>query len=107
MKSTSVKSRIIILIISLIVLAIFYRCGSHSSNPLLVSGPSDIVVSSREVEIDEHGRLPSITFPSGVKIEALEENTLTPGIKVIITELERTSRDIDYFTKASRSHITN
>ena len=105
MKSTSVESRIIILIISLIALAIFYGCGSHSSNPISVSGPSEIVVSSREVEIDKQGRLPSVTFPSGVKFEASEENTLTPGIKVIITELEKTSRDIDYFTNAARSYI--
>ena len=104
-KNASVKSRIIILIISLIVLAIFYGCGSHSSNPVSVSAPSEIVLSSREVVIDEKGRLPAITFSNGVKIEASEENTLTPGITVIVTELEKASRNIDYFTNSYHSHI--
>ena len=89
----------------MIALAIFYGCGSHSSNPLSVSAPSEIVLSSREVVIDEKGRLPSITFPNGVKIEASEENTLTPGITVIVTELERSSRNIDYFTNSYHSYI--
>ena len=95
----------IILIISLIALAIFYGCGSHSSNPVSVSAPSEIVLSSREVVIDEKGRLPTITFPNGVKIEASEENTLTPGITVIVTELEKATRDIDYFTNSYHSYI--
>ena len=105
MKSTSVESRIIIFVISLIALAIFYGCGSHSSTPLSVSVPSEIVLSSREVVIDEKGRLPAVTFPNGVKIEASEENTLTPGITVVVTELEKSSRNIDYFTSSYHSHI--
>ena len=105
MKSTSVESRIIILVISLIALAIFYGCGSHSSPPVSVSVPSEIVLSSREVVIDEKGRLPAVTFPNGVKIEASEENTLTPGITVVVTELEKSSRNIDYFTSSYHSHI--
>ena len=75
MNSADMKPRIIIFVISLLALAIFYGCGSHSSNPLSVSAPSEIVLSSREVVIDEKGCLPTITFPNGVKIEASEENT--------------------------------
>ena len=49
--------------------------------------------------IDDLGRLPTVTFPSGAKIEGLEENTLTPGIVVTIIERKFTAQNIGYFNK--------
>ena len=95
------KPRIIIFIISLIALAIFYGCGSHSSNALFVNPQNDVVITSKETIIDKLGRLPSVTFPSGAKFEALSENTLTPGIKVQLIEQKITSKNIGYFSNSS------
>ena len=38
------RTRIIIFIISLIALAIFYGCGSHSTTPVLVDTQEEIMV---------------------------------------------------------------
>ena len=80
------KSRIFIFVISLMALAIFYGC-SNSGGGHFINQTGDVDLTSREGVISEQGRLSaSITFPSGAKIETLEANTLTPGIKVIATE---------------------
>ena len=91
------KKRIIIFVISLMALAILYGCCSHSDSGISVIPQGDTVVTSREVIIDELGRLPTVTFPSGAKIEGLEENTMTPGIAVTLTEQKTTFRNLAYF----------
>ena len=64
---------------------------------LFVNPQSDEIITSREVTIDELGRLPTVTFPSGTKIEGLEENTLAPGIVVTIVEQQKLPKNADYF----------
>ena len=87
-------------ILSLVaLLALFvYGCCSHSDSGISVRPQGDTVITSREVIIDELGRLPTVTFPSGAKIEGLEENTMTPGIAVTLTEQKTTSRNLAYFS---------
>ena len=92
------KPRIIIFVISVMALAILYGCCSHSDSGISVRPQGDTVITSREVIIDELGRLPTVTFPSGAKIEGLEENTMTPGIAVTLTEQKTTSRNLAYFS---------
>ena len=95
------------LIFSLVgLLALFvYGCCSSSKDGFFVSPQNDTIVLSREVIIDELGRLPTVTFPSGAKIEGLEENTLTPGIVVTIVEQKTTSQNIAYFSNNSYDGI--
>ena len=86
------------LIFSLVILlALFvYGCTSSGSG-ISVRPQGDTVITSREVIIDELGRLPTVNFPSGAKIEGLEENTMTPGITVTMTEQKTTFRNLAYF----------
>ena len=89
-----------------VILALFvYGCCSHSKNAFFISPAGDAVVTSREVIIDELGRLPTVTFPSGAKIEGLEENTLTPGIVVILTEQSISSQNSGYFSEGTNSYF--
>ena len=88
------------LVLLVSVIALIYGCCSHSDNAFLVSPQSDAVVTSREVIIDEFGRLPTVTFPSGATITGAEENTLQPGIKVTITEQSSFSHNTGYFSDA-------
>ncbi len=61
------------------------------------SSQDNIEFQSRTVRIDSQGRLPTITFPSGARIEASEKNTLQPGIKVTITEQKQNIQNTSYF----------
>ena len=97
------KLTILLLVVCLIVL--LYGCCSNSDNGISVNPQSDTVVTSREVIIDELGRLPTVTFPSGAKIEGLEENTLTPGIVVSIVELKTTYKNSAFFNYNSNLGI--
>ena len=75
-----------ILSLAVILALCVYGCSS-SGGGHFISQTGDVNLTSREVVINEQGRLSAaITFPSGAKIETLEANTLTPGIKVIATE---------------------
>ena len=86
------------LILSLVILLALFLYGcSNSGSGISVKPQGDTVITSREVIIDELGRLPTVTFPSGAKIEGLEENTLTPGIVVTLTEQKTTYRNLAYF----------
>ena len=79
--------KITILVFAVVFIALLYGCCSRSGGSgVLVSPVSDAVVIPKEVIIDELGRLPTVTFPSGASIEGAEENTLKPGIKVVVTE---------------------
>ena len=100
------KYRIIIFVISLMALAILYGCGSHGSG-VRVNPSGDRNITSREGVIDEQGRLQTLTFASGAKIEALEEKTLFPGIKVTVTEeyLTSTSGNKGYFSDYNQIFI--
>ena len=100
------KYRIIIFVISLRALAILYGCGSHGSG-VRVNPSGDRNITSREGVIDEQGRLQTLTFASGAKIEALEEKTLFPGIKVTVTEesLTSTSGNKGYFSDYNQIFI--
>ena len=92
---------LIMLVLLVSVIALIYGCCSHSDNAFWVSPQSDAVVTSREVIIDEFGRLPTVTFPSGAKIEGLEDNTLTPGIVVTIIEQKMTGKNTAYFNASN------
>ena len=72
------------MVVSLI--ALLYGCCSSKKDNIFVNPNGDTVITSREIIIDENGRLPTVNFPSGAKIEGLEANTLTPGIVVTIVE---------------------
>ena len=101
------KSRIFIFVISLMALAIFYGC-SNSGGGHFINQTGDVDLTSREGVISEQGRLSaSITFPSGAKIETLEANTLTPGIKVIATEesTKSNSKNKAYFNNYISSFL--
>ena len=89
------KLTILVLVIGFI--ALLYGCCSHSSDGISIIPSGDTVLTSREVIIDELGRLPTVTFPSGAKIEGLEDNTLTPGIVVSIVEQKTTAQNTAYF----------
>lgn len=91
------KRKIIYFVIALMTLTIFYGCCSNSKDAFFVNPQSDEVITSREVTIDELGRLPMVIFPSGTKIEGLEENTLAPGIVVTIIEQQKLPKNAYYF----------
>ena len=93
------KITIFVLIVSFLVL--LYGCCSHSKDGFFVNPQGDEIITSREVTIDELGRLPTVVFPSGTKIEGLEENTLTPGIVVTIVEQQVSSKNVAYFNNNS------
>ena len=93
------KPRLIVFVISLMALAIFYGCCSHSKSGLYVNPMKDAVITERTAVIDDLGRLPTVTFPSGAKIVGAEEQTLQPGIKVYLTEQGISSQNTAYFNK--------
>jgi uncharacterized repeat protein (TIGR02543 family) len=93
------KLTILVLVIGFI--ALLYGCCSHSSDGISIIPSGDTVLTSREVIIDELGRLPTVTFPSGAKIEGLEDNTLTPGIVVTIIEQKMTGKNTAYFNASN------
>ena len=100
------KPKIIIFVISLMALAILYGCGSNGGG-VKVTPSGDRDITSREGVIDGQGRLPALNFQSGAKIEALEESTLTPGIKVTVTEesLASGSSNRGYFSNNTPIYI--
>lgn len=95
-----------------LIFLLFFICGccSHSGGGSGVSavyqGDASEVVS-RTVRIDENGRLPTITFPSGTVIEASEKNTLEPGIFVNVTEQKISSSQNSNFKGFSGSGSSN
>ena len=93
------KLTILVIVVSFLVL--FYGCCSHSGDAIFVKPVGDKVLTSREVIVDELGRVPTVTFPSGTKIEGLEENTLTPGIIVTIVEQKTASQNPENFSNNS------
>ena len=97
------KYTILFLVVSLF--AVLYGCCSRSHDVVFIKPNSDTVITSREITIDELGRLPTVTFPSGAKIEGLEENTLTPGIVVTIVEKKMTAQNAGSFFNSSDSDI--
>ena len=92
------------LILSLIViLALFiYGCCSHSKDGFYVNPVKDAVMTERFAVIDDLGRLPTVTFPSGATIVGAEENTLQPGIKVYLTEQGISSQNTAYFNESDQ-----
>ena len=97
------KLTMLILLVS--VIALLYGCCSHSKDSFYINPQGDMVITSRDAVIDELGRLPTITFPSGAKIEGLEENTLTPGIVVTVTEQKISPQSNAYFNDYSDSYF--
>ena len=64
-----------------------YGCsGSGSGHSIVSPQNGESVIVSREVSSDKQGRVPAVIFPSGVKIEATEENTLASDIVVTVIE---------------------
>ena len=92
------------LILSLIViLAMFiYGCCSHSKDGFYVNPVKDAVMTERFVVIDDLGRLPTVSFPSGIRITGAEENTLQPVIKVYLTEQGISSQNTAYFNESDQ-----
>ena len=101
------RKNISVYILSLVVLlALFvYGCGSHSDKAVYVSPLGDMAVTQRTIVIDDHGRLPAVTFPSGTSVVGAEENTLQPGIKVVLTEQEMSRQNLGYFSDLSSANI--
>ena len=95
-------------ILSLVVILVLflYGCGSNGGG-VKVTPSGDRDITSREGVIDGQGRLPALNFQSGAKIEALEESTLTPGIKVTVTEesLASGSSNRGYFSNNTPIYI--
>ena len=99
------KISALILTVSILLALFIYGCCSHSKEGFFVNPQGDAVITSREIIIDELGRLPTVTFPSGAKIEGLEENTLTPGIVVTIVEQKMVSQNASLFNSSSNSDV--
>ena len=97
------KLTMLLLIVSLI--ALLYGCCSHSDKAVYVSPQGDMAVTQRTVVIDNHGRLPRVTFPSGASVIGAEDNTLQPGIKVVLTEQEMSHQNLGYFSDSTSAYI--
>ena len=100
------KISVYILTISVLMALFLYGCGSHGGG-VIVTPSGDRNITSREGVIDGQGRLSALNFQSGTKIEALEENTLTPGIKVTVTEesLASGSANRGYFSNNTLTYM--
>ena len=99
------KISALVLAVSTLLALFIYGCCSHSKEGFFVNPQGDAVITSREIIIDELGRLPTVTFPSGAKIEGFEENTLTPGIVVTIVEQKMFSQNASLFNSSSNSDV--
>ena len=91
--------RFLFLIISATIIVALYGCCSRSKDIVFIYPRSDEVITSREVIVDEFGRIPTVTFPSGTKIEGLEKNSLTPGIVVTIVERKISAKNTSLLNK--------
>ena len=87
------------------LIAFIYGCCSHSSSGVFVNPQGDMAITQRTVVIDDLGRLPTVTFPSGASVVGEEENTLQPGIKVYLTEQEISPQNLGYFSEATNIYI--
>ena len=93
-----------ILFISIFFALFLYGCCSSSNDAfVIVSHDSETVY--REVVIDEKGRMPRVSFPTGTIIEAPEEMTLQPGIKVTLSEQKFTTGNSSVFSDSSKAVI--
>ena len=71
-----------------------YGCCSHHNGGVLVYQNGDTVIEQRAVTINSVGQLGyTVFFPSGAKVESLEQNTLTHGIKVTLVEQKLISQN--------------
>ena len=87
------------------LITFIYGCCSHSSSGVFVNPQGDMAITQRTVVIDDLGRLPTVTFPSGASVVGEEENTLQPGIKVYLTEQEISPQNLGYFSEATNIYI--
>ena len=88
------------------ILAFFiYGCCSHSDSGIFVNPQGDTHILQRNVVVDNLGRIPTVTFPSGATFEGTKENTLKPGTKVTIIEQEVKSLNLAYFTEYDNSNL--
>ena len=92
----------LILTLAVILALCVYGCCSHSNSGFYVNSMKDAVITERTAVIDDLGRLPTVTFPSGARIVGAEEQTLQPGIKVYITEQGISSRNTAYFNESGQ-----
>ena len=91
----------LILLLTIMLALFVYGCCSHSKGSFSINPSGATVVTERIVVIDELGRLPTVTFPSGSRIVGAEENTLQPGIKVCVIEQSFLSQNSGYFSENS------
>ena len=102
------KKYLFVILFCSIILALFvYGCCSKGGggSAVFVNTAGGSEITYREIFIDEKGRLPTVSFPSGAKIKAEEEMTLQPGIKVILAEQKLLPDDSNSFTESSNSSI--
>ena len=86
-----------ILILSVMLAMLVYGC-SHSGGSVFVNNNEDYVITSKEAKFNEQGRIPTMVFSSGIKIEASEEKTLNSGVVVSVIEKKITSnKSSSYF----------
>ena len=97
------KVTILLFVVSFI--ALLYGCSSHSDNGVLVNPQGDAHILQRNVVVDNLGRIPTVTFPSGATFSGTKENTLKPGTKVTIIEQEIKSQNMPYFSEYDNSQL--
>ena len=92
----------LILFLSVVLAMLVYGC-SNSGGSVFVNNNEEGVITSKEVVFDEQGRTPTATLPSGVRIEATEENTLDSGIIMSLVEkkIKRNQQNNAYFDNFS------
>ena len=82
------------IIVTVILVAVFiYGCcnkkGSDGLNSATYIPSANLEVLQREVVVDDDGRMPSVTFPSGTKIETSNDGTMRSGVVVTVIEEKR------------------
>ena len=93
-----------ILFFSIFIVIFLYGCCT-SKNDVFVSLSQESEPVYREVVIDEKGRMPRVSFPTGTIMEAPEEMTLQPGIKVVLSEQKFLIGNSSVFSDSSNAVI--
>ena len=84
----------IITVIILIMIFIYGCCnrkGSDGLNSLGYVPSSTMEILCREAVVNDDGRMPPITFPSGAKIETDNDATMRSGVVVTVMEEKHTN----------------
>ncbi len=79
----------IIILIMIFIYGCCNRKGSDGMNDLGNIPSANLEVFYREAVVNEDGRMPTITFPSGAKIETNNDATMRSGVVVTVLEEKR------------------